>query len=267
MEAKTIGVRAATNPGDLFCALPALKRYNELTGNKINLYLWLDRPALYYEGAKHPTLTDGVQVMMNKTVFDAVRPLLLEQEYFSDILPWNGEEYLFALDEHLNFNINKWFVHLSRLYFYIFPDLNTDLSRPILQVSESNYDLARGKVLICRTERYFNSMISYHFLKKYESHLLFVGLWHEREKFCKDFNLEVPWLQTDTFLELAQAIKQCRFLVSNQTSIFQLAELQKTPRILEICHAAPNVCPVGPNGFDFMYQKGLEYYFDKLLNS
>ena len=261
-----VNVRAIINPGDLFAALPALKQYREMTKNHVRLLLWLNRKATYFEGAVHPTVDkDGYQVTMNETVYEAVRPLLMQQPYIADVQPWNGEEYKFALDEHLHFNMNKWIVNLSRLFFYIFPDLACDLSKPWLTVPYSKkMHIAKGEILVARTQRYLNPNISYHFLKDYDN-VMFVGLKQEWEIFCKEYNLDIPWLQTETFLELAQAIQQAKFLVSNQTSIFWLAEAMKTPRILEVNHTCPNVHVTGANGYDFMYQAGLDYYF-KLLN-
>jgi len=71
-------------------------------------------------------------------------------------------------------------------------------------------------------------------------------------------------LEVNDFLELAQAIKQCKFHISNQTQAFQLSQGLKTPRIVELCKIAPNVIPIGENAYDFYAQDGLEYYFHKL---
>lgn len=263
---ETVNIRSACNPGDCFASLPSMKRYSELLGKKINLYLWLNRKASYFEGAVHPTKNGkGENVMMNEEVFFATKSLLLCQPFINDVLPWRGEDFLINYDKHLEVNIDKWNINLSRLYFYLYPDSACDLSIPWLEVPDSDKDLAKGKIIVTRTERYYNAFTSYHFLKKYEQDLVFCGLKHERDKFCTDFDLNITWLKTDTFLELAQAIKQCRFYISNQTSGYQLAEGQKVRRILEICPGAPNVMPFGANGYDFVYQVGLEYYFDKLL--
>lgn len=262
----TVNIRSACNPGDCFASLPALKKYSELSGKKINFYLWLNRGASYFEGAIHPTKNaQGINVMMNEEVFYAIKTLLLAQPYINEVLPWRGEKFAFAFDKHLEKNLDKWNINLNRLYFYIFPDIACDLSMPWLDIPDSENDLAKGKIIITRTERYYNAMTSYHFLKEHQHNVVFCGLKHERDKFCTDFDLNIEWLRTDSFLELAQAIKQCRFYISNQTSGFQLAEGQKVKRILEICPAAPNVMPFGKDGYDFIYQIGLEHYFNKLL--
>lgn len=265
--AETVNIRSACNPGDCFASLPALKRYSEITGKKVVLYLWLNRGAFYFEGAVHPTKNSaGTNVMMNEEVFYAIRPLLLEQPYIEDVRPWRGEKFKFAFDKHLEKNIDKWNINVSKLYFFIFPDLITDLSKSWLTVPDSEKDLAKDRIIVTRTERYLNPMISYYFLKKHQNKILFCGLKHERDKFCVEFDLNIEWLKTDTFLELAQAIKQCKFYMSNQTSGFQIAEGLKVNRILEVCPGAPNVTPFGENGYDFLYQVGLEFYFDKLIN-
>lgn len=261
-----ISIRSIANPGDCLASLPALKQYAQDNNRQIILYLWLNRGAYYFEGAVHPTKNaQGQNVTMNEEVFTAIRPLLLQQPFIKDVLPWRGEPYSFAFDKHLEKNIDKWNINISRLYFYIFPDISTDLSVPWLTVPDSERDLAKGKIIITRTERYNNPMVSYHFLKPHQNQILFCGLKQERDKFCVDFDLNIEWLRTDTFLEFAQAVKQCQFYISNQTSGYQLAEGQKVRRILEVCPGCPNVMPFGPNGYDFLYQLGLEYYFHKLL--
>jgi len=78
------------------------------------------------------------------------------------------------------------------------------------------------------------------------------------------FDLNIKKFNIGSFLELAQAIKQCRFHISNQTQAFQLSEGLKVPRILEVCEFAPNVIPIGKDAYDFLSQGALEWYFNVL---
>jgi hypothetical protein len=133
-----------------------------------------------------------------------------------------------------------------------------------LTVPESEKDLAKGKIIITRSERYRNESINYSFLKPYEDNLLFCGTMREYNNFCMSYDLNIRKLIITNFLELAQAIKQCRFHVSNQTMAAQLSAGLKKPRIVEICSFAQNVIPVGENAYDFFAQKGLEYAFHEL---
>jgi hypothetical protein len=95
--------------------------------------------------------------------------------------------------------------------------------------------LVKGKVIINFTERYRNTMIDYNFLKHYAPDLIFAGTEREHWLFCNQWGLgSVPRLVVKDFLELAYAIKNCRFLLGNQSMNWNLAEAMKTPRLLEI---------------------------------
>jgi hypothetical protein len=126
---------------------------------------------------------------------------------------------------------------------------------------------AEGKILINRTERYNNVLISYNFLKKYENKVMLVGLPNEHEVFCKQNKLDIPRLEVADYLEIAMALKSCKVYIGGQSSIFQVAESLKIPRILEVCNSIPNVIGSGPGFYDFLTQRNLEYYCEKLFNS
>lgn len=254
------------NAGDMLTLIAALNEFYLQTGTKAILRLWLNRPAHYYDNAKHPVV-DGIgqQVMLNKRMFDAVRPLLLAQPCIEDVTVFAGEQVDYDFDELYQKEIGKPHGSINRWPFYIFPNAACDLSVPWMNVPDSVEDLAKGKIIVTRTERYTNPFIHYFFLRKYQDQLLFVGLEYEHELFCQQFNLDIAFLKTNTFLQLAQAIKQCRFFMSNQTAAFQIAEGIKKPRILEISRIYNNVVPVGENAFDFHSQIGLEHYFTSLI--
>lgn len=251
--------------GDVWASLPAMKEYNRKTGKKITLYLDKDIPAFYYEGATHPTRSEtGGHVMLNQAMIDMMTPLLIAQSFIEDVKVWKDEKVDVALgmirDTYVgmpSFSINRW-------YFYVFPDLACDLSGAWLNVPDSEKDLAKGKVIITRSERYRNDKINYSFLKQYQDEILFCGTMREYNNFCMMFDLNIKMLKISNFLELAQAIKQCRFHVTNQTQSFQLSEGIKKARILELCGFAPNCIPIGEDAYDFFAQAGLEYYFGVL---
>lgn len=252
--------------GDVWSSLPAIKEYHKVTGKKAVLYLTDGQLAEYYEGATHPTRNlEGRQVMLNKNVIDMMIPLLKEQYYIEDAKIYNGEEI------HVDLNmIRKTFVNLpnhplSRWYFYVYPDLACDISKQYIEIRDSDKDFAKGKMIVARTERYQNVSIDYSFLQQYSDELIFSGTNDEYAKFCMQFKLTIPKLNIKDFLELAQALKQSKGLLSNQTMIFQIAEGLKTPRIVELCSFAPNVIPVGEKAFDFYAQLGVEYYVKTLL--
>lgn len=253
------------NIGDVWASIPAMRQHYINTGKKVNLFLEKDIPATYYEGAVHPTKDDkGGSVMLNQKMIDMMIPLLKEQDFINDVKVWEDEKidcYLAWFREtHVglpNFSINRW-------YFYVYPDLTCDLSGVWLQVPDAEKDFAKGKILITRSERYRNEYIDYSFLKPYEDECLFCGTMREYNNFCMAYGLNIPKFNINNFLELAQAIKQCRFHITNQTQAFQLSEGLKVPRILELCSFAANCIPIGNNAYDFHAQLGLEYAFHKL---
>lgn len=251
--------------GDVWASLPGLKEFYKKTGYKALLYLINGQKAIYYEGATHPTKNeDGDMVMLNESVIKMMMPLLREQEYIADVKIWNNQ----PIDVDLN-RIREQFVGMpnfciSRWYFYVYPDLACDLSKQWMYVPETDKDFAKNKIIISRTERYNNETINYSFLKKYEDEIIFTGTMREYNNFCINFDLNVKKLSINNFLELAQAISQSKFHISNQTMAFQISQGILHPRILELCRYAPNVLVRGENAFDFFSQAALEYYVDFL---
>lgn len=253
------------NVGDVWSSIPAMREFYRQTGLKVNLYLEKNISAWYYDGAVHPTKSeDGKSVMLNQKMIDMMIPLLKAQECIGEVKAWEEEPIHIHLsafrDTYVglpNFSINRW-------YFYVYPDLTCDLSGVWLNVPDAEKDYAKGKIIITRSERYTNPNIDYSFLKPYEEDLLFCGTMREYNVFCMNYDLNIRKLTINNFLELAQAIKQCKFHITNQTQAFQLSEGQKVPRILELCGFAANCIPIGEDAYDFHAQVGLEYPFHKL---
>jgi hypothetical protein len=252
--------------GDVIASIPAITEFWRQTGKRVVLHLEKDHPARYYEGATHPTRDgENKMVMLNQQVIDMLIPLLNEQEGIDHAKVWDGEDIKVDLNVIRqepslfmpNFSINRW-------YFYFYPDLTCDLSGVWLNVPDTDKNLARGKILITRTERYRNDDINYSFLKPFEEDLIFSGTMREYNIFCMTFGLRIPKLIINNFLHLAQAVKQCQFHITNQTAAFQMSEGLKKPRILELCRYAPNCIPIGQDAYDFFWQPGLEYSFHKL---
>jgi hypothetical protein len=264
-----LGFKHSGNWGDICYALPAIKEYFKKTGKQSNLYLKLGQIGYYYDGATHPVQNDlGQTVMLNKRIFNKIKPLLEYQPYISQVLEYqdNLKDKVIDLDVIRTQFVNMPYSCLSRAYFYIFPDLACNLSDTFLYLPITDVNYAKNKIIINRSERYLNPHIDYSFLKKYENRIVFSGLQSECDIFCKQFGLNIPLLQENNFLELAHAINQCDLFIGNQSSNFAMAQMLKTPRILEVCNYAPNVICYGENAFDFYRQAALEYYFDVLYN-
>lgn len=247
--------------GDCWAAMPAMKEYYKKTGKKINLYLENGVKAFYYDGATHPTLDKtGEQVMLNERVINMMIPLFKAQEYIEDCKIYSNQPIQINLNRIRETFVNMPYHSLSMWYSIIFPDLTCDLSKQYIFVPDSERDIAKDKIIVTRTERYTNQKINYSFLKKYENDLIFSGTELERIIFNARFGLNIQPIEISNFLELAQAIKQAKFLLSNQTQIFQIAEGLKTPRIVELCSFAPNVEPIGEDACYFYAQEALEFH-------
>lgn len=252
--------------GDVWASLPALKEYHRKMGKKIILYLANGQIATYYAGATHPTRSDDgtdEMVMLNKKMINMMIPLLKAQPYIEDAKIHKDEPISLNLNKIRETFVNQPYHSLAKWYFYIFPDLMCDLSKPYIEVPDTKHDFAKDKIIIARTERYLNGNIKYSFLKKYQKNIVFAGTDLEYRLFKARYYLNIPRLKINDFLELAQAIKQSKGVISNQTQIAQICEGMKTNRAVELCSFAPNVDFVGENGYEFYAQDGLEYFFHK----
>lgn len=268
---KTISFKHSGNTGDIIYALAGIKAVCEKYEAKAILYVWLDRPGFYYEGAKHPLGT----VIMNRHMFDMLLPLLLSQPYIEDVLLYEGQKIVVDLDLIRQDFCNMPYGHIARWYFYRFPDMACDLGHRWLHEIRGlingvdDYTLSQS-IVINRTSRYQNTHISYAFIQQYgkrlETNIYFVGVEDEFNEMRK----EIPNLQAikcSDFLQLAWVIKHCKVFIGNQSMCYALAEGMKSPRILEVCRFAPNVIPQGDGpAYDFYTQHSFEFYVEQMMN-
>jgi len=256
--------------GDLLSILPGLKQVAQDNDCKWVIYQKVNQPyGIFgaYVGAKYSTLNEhGEAVTMNKSLFNALRPLLLNQEYISDFKEWDGEKVNFNFDALREQPTTIPAGSINRWPMYIWPDMATDLSKKWISLPNGHDKRVMGKILINRTERYNNSLISYNFLKQYGDNIMFVGLPNEHEVFCRQNKLDIQRLEVNNYLEIATALYSCKFYIGCQSSIFQISEGLKIQRILEVCRDIPNVIGCGYGFYDFLTQNALEYYCNKLFN-
>lgn len=265
-------VKHSVNLGDLYCAMGAIKKYYDVTGRKVIVSQQINLPAAYYSTAVHPTLHEGVMVTMNQNMWDMVKPLIESQEYIHSFEKYEGQKI------DLDFDIirGKTFVNmphgsLAAWIPYAYPDLDFDLSKAWIilggKIPVKIKKQVHDKIIINFTERYRNNLIDYFFLKNYAPNLIFSGTEREHWLFCNHWQLTIPRLEIDNFLELGYALKASRFLLSNQSQCWNLADAIKTPRILEVCQFAQNCQPmIGEDSKGFFHQVAVEYYFRTLFN-
>jgi hypothetical protein len=272
-ELQTTRVKHSVNPGDLLAAMGAIKKYYDITGRKVIVAQQLNLAAQYYSGAIHGTVDEnGTQVCCNAVMWDMLKPLIESQEYIHSFEKYEGQKI------DLDFDVirGKTFVNLPQgaIQGWIplaFPDLAFDMSKAWIVLNDECpqhiKEQVEGKVLLNFTERYRNNFIDYFFLKNYAPDLIFAGTEKEHWLFCNRWQLNIPRLQVNNFLELAYAQKNARFLMSNQSMNWNLAEALKIPRVLELCQFAQNcIFGVGEHSYGYFHQLGAEYYFRTMYN-
>jgi hypothetical protein len=260
-------VKHMANLGDIIAVMPACKKYYDITKRKVHFLQRKNVKAAYYQGAVHPTVDEnGENVCINQAMFDMIKPLIDVQPYIHAFDSYEGQNV------HLDFDVirEKTFVNMPNgsiqaWIFYAFPDLACDLTQPWISLPEESHpvqDQTRGKIVLNFTERYRNQITDYFFLKKHAPDLVFSGTEREHWLFCNAWQLNVPRLQVTNFLELAYALKACRFTMSNQSMLWNMCEAMQIPRILEVCRYAPNCMPFySEHSVGFYHQVGAEYYF------
>ncbi len=262
------------NPGDLVAGMAAMKTFYEKTGRKVSVVQQLNTPANYYKGAIHGTISDvdnQTMVCMNQHIFDMIKPLLESQEYIKSMEVFNGQK----VDVDLDVIRREKFVNLpngmiQQWVFIAYPDLARDLSKSWIDLPEKDIPIVgwiKDKIILNFTERYRNGLINYYFLKKYERQLVFAGTEREYLLFTNRWNLNIDKLEVKDFLELAQALKHCKFLISNQSMCWNISFATKGKSVLEYCEHAVNCQSfIGEDIYGFYTQTALEYYVDRLAS-
>jgi hypothetical protein len=265
-----IRIKHAVNPGDVIASLAGLKKLADDKGEQIAYYQVIGQIAAYYNGATHPTKDDnGRMVCMNEKMWAMLRPLLLSQPYIGEAEPYYGQDIDYDLNKiRGEINVNIPYGLIQKWTMLAFPEMSTDLSIPWMAIPDNPgiQKIVDGKILVNLTARYRNYNIDYFFLKRHQDNVLFIGTEDEHVSFCAQYKLDIDRLNVDNFLELAQAIRHCKFFMGNQSMAWNIAEAIKSPRLLEVCSWAQNCASVGPNGYDFMHQSGLVYLFNKLIS-
>jgi hypothetical protein len=264
-----ITFRHYANIGDIISVMASIKSYYDQTGVKAIFYQQLNVKAEYYAGASHPTKDNsGTQVCCNQKMYDMIRPLLLAQPYIHDVQEYTGQKAIINLDVFRSEGFaNLPYGMIQSWPMLVYPDLAADLTQPWISV-EGKYDGYKDLILVNFTERYRNNTLNYFFLKEHSDKLRFVGTDEEWIAFREQWDLpHLSRAQVADFLDLAIMIKSCKFVLGNQSFVWNLAEAMKHPRLLEMCSFAPNCQPfIGKHSYGYYHQNAVEYYFDKLMN-
>jgi hypothetical protein len=267
---EVVKYKHSINSGDLIAALPGIRYVYKQLGKKGIIYQRLNMAA-DYGGQPHPVKSDrdtGVQVCMNTTQWNYLKPLLEAQEYIQECDVWEGQTVDLDFDKIREGTFTTMpFGSINRWVFYMYPAIACDLSEKWLEVhySEEINRQVEGRILLNFTERYRNPLVTYFFLKKWEDKLIFAGTRAEHDTFCRENKLEIPYFKVSNFLELAQGINQCRFFLGNQSMCWNIAEALKKKRVVEVYRQSSNCVPNGVDGYDFIQQGGVEFYVNKFM--
>ena len=198
---------------------------------------------------------------LSEDAINKIIPLLKNQKYISDVQIYNSQKIDINLNLFrewpINFNIDsvRWYFHLTGIH--------ADLTNPYIEVE--GHKNIKKKIVIMRSLRRQNNLISYDFLNNFEKPL-FLGLKNEYDN-LKTVIKNLDHYECSNFLELASIVKTSKVFIGNLSFGYALAESIKVKRLLESGANFPLVYPNGKNAYDFYFQKHFENLFTKLYNS
>ena len=266
-ETKGVGCvtyKHSGNSGDIIAALAGIRQVWKTTGMKGVLYLRLNVPAFYYHGAGQHPVQDGSgrQVMLSQKMYDMLRPLIIAQDYINDVRVWDGEPVHVDLDKiRGEGNVGMPNTQIQHWYGFLFPDMMCDIAEKWLEVGIVD---PNDSVIVARTSRYTSEFIDFHFLRDVPN-VKFAGLESEWREFEQRWGVGSELLVVSDFYRLAMRLVAAKFVICNQSMVYNICEALKVPRILEICPWAANCTPVGEKAVSYMHQGGLEYWVSKFL--
>ena len=242
--------------GDVINSLPLIK---EIAKNS-KCYLCLEVKKQMHKDVANDGHPFG-NYYLSEDAINKIIPLLKNQKYISDVQIYNSQKIDINLNLFrewpINFNIDsvRWYFHLTGIH--------ADLTNPYIEVEE--HKNIKNKIVIMRSLRRQNNLISYDFLNNFENPL-FLGLKNEYDNLKKVIK-NLDHYECSNFLELASIVKTSKVFIGNLSFGYALAESIKVKRLLESGANFPLVYPNGKNAYDFYFQKHFENLFTKLYNS
>jgi len=260
MHNKVLIFKHSSFSSDLIYSMAGIKSICESDGYEGIVHQWLGQSGRQYINGDHPYKGEA----MNEYAFNMMKPLIEAQSYIQSFDIWSGQPVMIDFDMLKQVKTHMPYGNAITWMGMIKCEMMPEYWKPWLRVQDYNEDL-EGKILINRTTRYHGQWIDYFHLKKYADNVVFTGLPEEHEKFCHDWDIQVPLLEVANFYDLAVAINSCKLFIGNQSMCFAIAEGLKAPRLLEVCDFIPNVHPTGDGAHYFRAPEALEYLLDKLM--
>lgn len=246
-----ISIMHSGNAGDLIYSLPAMRQAHRNSGEDVEVIICINQPGDL--PPDHPSQHNGKPVQLSAKIAEMLTPLLMSLDFVRSVKITDDPKTPCDYDFNKFRQIGLIYAgHISRWYFYAFPELTCDLSEPIYIPPSKEYP-----IILNRSARYHGGATSpkqspsfdYLFLKPWSDQMGFVGLESEFNVIRKKLP-GMTYVPVDNFLQMASIIRGAELFIGNQSMAFALAEITKTPRVLEVCRWAQNVIPTGANGWD-----------------
>jgi len=183
--------------------------------------------------------TNSGRSEFNSFAYDTIRPLLVEQNYISDVRAWNGEPIDFDLDSARTTATDAK-TNLAAIYLRHFGIDENVLDLPWLTTRGEPIKLHK-EIIINRTAR---RQAKYQMLEVTKWHWLprsiFIGLPIEHEWFEHTFDCKIEYFPTRDALEIALVLKGAAKLIANQSLVMSIAIGLGVPFMQEVYDLAPN---------------------------
>jgi hypothetical protein len=229
------------NAGDIIYSLNAIRSACMLHDKDAILYLKLDEPIQLHPSFKHPL--GGV--MLNRYMYDNLRPLLLECDFIEDVVIYTNQKVDYDLDAFRKIGFNLGAGDIKKWYLYAFPELQYYYSNDPLFINKDSGDY----IVLNRSERYNNGQIDYSILNQVQLPIYFVGTDTEFA-IMKNIVWDLQHKKVANFLELKDFIAYSHLFIGNQSMCYAIAEQVDTNRLLEVFFGCPNVITEGLEMFN-----------------
>jgi len=211
--------------GDLIYSLPIAKHFGP---GKFYLHLdqinWIGQ---HYYGSPPNPFHKG---RLTQKDFDYMEQFMMAQSYITDFRTMNkSAEITHNLDKFRPLFVGHPGNYVD-VYATAFGLVDPELQKTLRNTPwiEADPVVNDGRtVVINRTARWTPRKLSQQWAQwqkeGYESRSIFVGLVEEHEAFQKDTGWTVPWVQTNSMLELAELISGSELFIGNQSQALALA--------------------------------------------
>jgi hypothetical protein len=235
------------NAGDIIYSLNAVRSACILHDKDAILYLKLDEPIQLHPSFKHPL--GGV--MLNRYMYDNIRPLLLECDFIDDVVIYTNQKVDYDLDSFRKIGFNLGAGDIKKWYLYAFPELQYYYSNDPIFINKDSGDY----IVLNRSERYNNGQIDYSILNQVQLPIYFVGTDTEFA-IMKNIVWDLQHKKVANFLELKDFIAYSKLFIGNQSMCYAIAEQVQANRLLEVFFGCPNVIT---EGLEMFNQEGFIY--------